>query len=382
MSVCFLRVALLFVLENTMTEHVGGYQPIEVHDPGVKEAAIFAVETITKVYHPAQLQRVLYAENKVINGIEYHLLLAVVPLPVFHVSKYDVIVRKSTQNMYTLVKYSTIPDYIPGGYSPVDINDPEVKDAAKYAISILGKLHGNNIALEKIVSAASQVVAGTNFHLVLEVKLDQQITKYDVTVFRSLFGSYELTSHHVSSPEPQTTGGFKTISAQDSGAKNAAKAAIEALSHSHKGLCLARIISAEVQVVAGLNYNLELELTIPPTTLVRARVSVFRSLSGDFKMTSYHPLENPPGGYIIADVNSQDVRDAAKFTVESINKLHSGAQKLELTKILSAETQVVAGLNIHLTLELNSGNVLIKFEATVFRTLNGEHKLVSHHVVV
>jgi hypothetical protein len=366
-----------------MTEqrNLGGYKPADLHDLAVKEAAHFAIECISKTYHPAQLQRILYAESQIVNGTNYHLVLAAVPLPAFHVSKYDVIVHKSLQNAFTLIRYYNISEYIPGGYSPIDINEPEVKDAAQFAMSSLSKLYPN-AGLVKIVSAASQVVAGVNFHLVLEVTIDARANKYDVTVFRSLFGTYELTSHRLSPPEPTILGGYKTISPNDSGAKSAAKASIDALANSYRGITLLKIISAEVQVVAGLNYHLELEIVTPLTTLPsKIDIVVYRSLSGDYKIVSYTPIDHEIGGYTQADVNSQDVKDAAKFTVDSLNKLHNGTQKLEVTKILAAETQVVAGTNYHLILDLSAGVSQSRFDVVVFKNTSGNFKLTSHHVV-
>jgi len=366
-----------------MTEqhNLGGYKPVDLHEAAIKEVAHFAIDSISKTYHPAQLQRILYAESQIVNGTNYHLILAAVPLPAFHVSKYDVIVHKSLQNAFTLTKYSIIPEYIPGGYSPIDINEPEVKDAAQFAMTSLSKLY-SNVGLVKIVSAASQIVAGVNYHLVLEVTIDTHASKYDVTVFRSLFGSYELTSHRLSTPEPIMVGGYKTISPNDSGAKSAAKAAIDALANSNRGISLLKIISSEVQVVAGLNYHLELEIITPLSTLpCKIDTVVFRSLSGEYKVLSFTPIEHEVGGYAQVDVTTQEVRDAAKFTVEALNKLHNGSQKLEVTKILAAESQVVSGMNYHLILDLSAGASQSRFDVIVYKNLSGNFKLTSHHVV-
>jgi len=361
---------------------LGGYTPVDVHDPGVKEAAYAATEIINKVHHQVQLQKILFAETQVVNGINYHLLLAVVTLPASHVTKYNVQIHKSLKNEYYLTRYHNIPEYIPGGYSPADINDAEVKDAAKFAIETLAKLY-NGATLVKITAAATQVVAGLNFYLVLEINIGGQSNKFDVTVFRSLFGSYELTSHHVSHPEPTQVGGFKTITPNDAGVKAAAKAAIEALDKQYKGMTLVRVSSAEVQVVSGINYHLVLDVANGPTALPsKYDIIIYRSLSGEYKLVSYHTLDPVPGGYTNADISDQGVKEAANFAVNTLNVINTGKQKLVLQKIISAEVQIVSGTNYHLILELTVGAITAaKFDVIVYKDLSNKYSLTCHHII-
>jgi hypothetical protein len=68
---------------------------------------------------------------------------------------------------------------MPGGWNNIAVTDPGVAKAADFAVQQLkqGKLL-------KVVSAQSQVVAGVNYSLVLEISpSDGAKNKYSVTVF-------------------------------------------------------------------------------------------------------------------------------------------------------------------------------------------------------
>jgi TPP-dependent indolepyruvate ferredoxin oxidoreductase alpha subunit len=68
---------------------------------------------------------------------------------------------------------------MPGGYSNVSVTDPQVQNVANFAATTI-----NNGKLARIVSAESQVVAGVNYKLILEV-VDQSgaLHNYKVIVF-------------------------------------------------------------------------------------------------------------------------------------------------------------------------------------------------------
>lgn len=56
----------------------------------------------------------------------------------------------------------------------------------------------------------------------------------------------------------------------------------------HEPLALKSIVSAERQVVAGLNYRLELDL-IKSNQPLRVRALIWRKLDGTMELTSWNP---------------------------------------------------------------------------------------------
>ena len=83
--------------------------------------------------------------------------------------------------------------HLAGGYTAQDVNDPEIIEVANKAIEILKK-ETSDIELVKIISAATQVVAGLNYRLVLEVKTNNQIEKWTLVLYRRFDNTYTLTS--------------------------------------------------------------------------------------------------------------------------------------------------------------------------------------------
>ena len=87
-----------------------------------------------------------------------------------------------------------------GNYRPVLVSDKEVVSAAKYAVKQIAKKEHAVIKLISVKQAESQVVAGRNYRLCLEVTIQQKGKKEKVTkniqavVFLNLKQKLELTS--------------------------------------------------------------------------------------------------------------------------------------------------------------------------------------------
>ncbi|XP_028755022.1 cysteine proteinase inhibitor 1-like [Neltuma alba] len=75
---------------------------------------------------------------------------------------------------------------IVGGWTPIkDLNDPHVTDIAKFAVSEYDKRSGAALKLDKVVKGETQVVAGTNYRLVLTAKAGSSAAsqKYEAVVW-------------------------------------------------------------------------------------------------------------------------------------------------------------------------------------------------------
>jgi hypothetical protein len=92
---------------------------------------------------------------------------------------------------------------IVGGYKTVSTDDPEVVEAAEFAVSERSEKNSVSLQLVSVERAERQVVAGTNFKLCLKVAIadeedDANETQdVQVVVFRSLQKEYSLKSWDV-----------------------------------------------------------------------------------------------------------------------------------------------------------------------------------------
>jgi hypothetical protein len=88
-----------------------------------------------------------------------------------------------------------------------------------------------------------------------------------------------------------------------------------------------------------------------------------------------------PGGKRKVDPSDAEVQAAVDFAVTSIASATNSMYKPKLQKVHRAEVQVVAGLNYYLTLEMKTDeNGRTSYhEVVVYRDLQGQHHLSSHH---
>lgn len=91
-------------------------------------------------------------------------------------------------------------DVIAGGYSPISKDDAGVKAAAKYAVKTQGKKMRATIKLVAVKQAETQVVAGQNYRLCMEVTIKPKGAKTAVTknvvaiVYKNLKQNLSLTN--------------------------------------------------------------------------------------------------------------------------------------------------------------------------------------------
>lgn len=79
------------------------------------------------------------------------------------------------------------------------------------------------------------------------------------------------------------------------------------------------------------------------------------------------------GGFSVVDVADTSVRSCAEFAVVQ----HDPSGKTTLDSIITAERQVVAGLNYRLSLIVRRGGAIERAIATVWVPLNGTRELTS-----
>jgi Aspartic acid proteinase inhibitor len=81
-----------------------------------------------------------------------------------------------------------------GGYQDAPKADPAIVAAAKAAVSERQQKEGGSITLVKIKRAETQLVAGVNYRLCLNVKANGKTQTATVVVNKTLDDKYSLTS--------------------------------------------------------------------------------------------------------------------------------------------------------------------------------------------
>jgi predicted RNA-binding protein associated with RNAse of E/G family len=156
---------------NTMRPMVGGYSHISVHAYAVENGGKFAAQQLG-----GELDKIIKAEQQLVAGHNYrmHILLK-------NKAEYEVVVYENSQGVQEMTSSKLLkpasaaaaqPSML-GGFSPVSSTDSQVQAAAHYASNSF------NSELVKIIKAEQQIVAGTNYHLVIELA---NKAVYDVVV--------------------------------------------------------------------------------------------------------------------------------------------------------------------------------------------------------
>lgn len=88
-----------------------------------------------------------------------------------------------------------------GGYKSISVNDSEVKAAADFAVQAKSEEQETDFSLESIEAAETQVVAGTNYRLCMQIYVPGEEEETDgvtmfvkAVVFRNLKKEFSLKS--------------------------------------------------------------------------------------------------------------------------------------------------------------------------------------------
>ena len=84
---------------------------------------------------------------------------------------------------------------MPGGWSEANPDDPNVQRAAQYAVT---DIFAENYLKYTVVDAYTQVVAGINYKLLVDVVMKDKTCTPENFIVYDHFGDYSVTSHSVS----------------------------------------------------------------------------------------------------------------------------------------------------------------------------------------
>jgi len=152
----------------------------------------------------------------------------------------------------------------PGGYTPAMVDAADVKRMAAFATSAISASNSGPVTLIRIRKAWKQVVSGTNYKLILELlnTYTGQVLQCEAIVFDQPWtNTLQLTSFTFFQKRErrEVPGGYVIRNVNDADVKEMARFAASIITHnSHPHLALIKILKAESQVVAGMNYRMAL----------------------------------------------------------------------------------------------------------------------------
>ena len=85
------------------------------------------------------------------------------------------------------------PSDRPGAWSHADPYDPDVQEAARFAVQTFAVQGKRRVLFKEVNQARQQVVAGLNLQMHIQVSVDAMARSASVTVWRHPDGRYSLT---------------------------------------------------------------------------------------------------------------------------------------------------------------------------------------------
>nr|XP_018901070.1 PREDICTED: uncharacterized protein LOC109033080 isoform X2 [Bemisia tabaci] len=268
-----------------------------------------------------------------------------------------------------------------GGWSAQSVDDSDVKRYAKLSLPTLEALPGSKgkLKLVEVISVHTQVVSGVLYSLELKVansKADAKICKVKVWV-QPWLNKEEVTDascENEASTKKKvfssgTPDGLKSVDVNNSDVQKYAQLSLSSLmSLAGSDLKLVKVVNAQQQVVSGMLYHLNLEITNSngESKLCKTKVWVKpkkeevtdascedkpssrrkRSRSDDdsedgdtVRLTPKNPLD-------------PEVQKSAKYSLSSLQKLSDFKDNLTLVEVMEAFAENVSGVIYHLKLKV------------------------------
>ena len=383
----------------------GGYRAIDVSDESLKNSASFATAAISKALNfvqPLTTLRIISAEKQVVNGFNYKMQLELEEdddltysikcdvvvynkrdqrtltqcsccgvswkpaVPTLTLAEKPVAVTPRAYSIANVAKdktrekiaYSFIPTTlstlpttsIVGGYNQVDVNDKSVKEMASFATTTVSKAvnSAKPFSVVRILSAKKQVVAGMNYDLQIELNDSKSnLIKCHVVVYdQSWTNTRRVTQCSCCGSSWSAASDQKTTLQHST---------VKTLTSKQSHIDVTSVSKSGEYSTANVN-----DKQSKKTTNSFVTTTVIKPLP-----TTAKPSIN--GGYTDVDVTDKSVKEMASFATTTVSKALNSVKPLSVVRILSAKTQVVAGMNYDLQIELKDGKSnLIKCHVIVY----------------
>ncbi|XP_060674300.1 cysteine proteinase inhibitor 1-like [Ziziphus jujuba] len=175
---CFLALLAVLVpfiaIAARSDSSVGAWQPLQsLKSPHLQEIRKFAVPQYNKQSgKDLNLEKAVKGETQIVAGINYRLVIEVKNGA--KSERYQELTSFAARSKSSAV----------GGWQPIrNLKDLHVQEIANFAVNVYNKESGKDLKLEKIVKGEAQIVYGTNYQLVIEVKNGTKSERYQLVIY-------------------------------------------------------------------------------------------------------------------------------------------------------------------------------------------------------
>lgn len=378
-------------------------------DPDVQKCLQFAALSIFHMSDPVNASRaqleVVRATRQIVAGIKYELAVRVTRAADDQTALFDAVVFVGLDGVMSLESLRKVRDFAPpqpptdGGRTPHDPRDPAVRQLVQDTLpAILTALSmdassASEYAVTEVVSCDTQVVSGLELYVTLKLSSvsESSSSSSPLVVSATIFlppgcqlstGSVDSSQARVVSARVLSLGGWSPVDPTTQVVRDSAALVLTSLSESGNQNCtLSRVLHAETQVVAGIKMRITLEVRSPAgDAFAVVQAVVFTDLSGTRSVQDLQVLQqwqqSAMGSWRPAgDQQMDQVKYALSVATQGLARagVLRGDSQADDVQLLSAETQLVAGLNIRLHLSVQG----LGYTVTVFHSLQDEWAVTS-----
>ncbi|XP_028199116.1 multicystatin-like [Glycine soja] len=267
-----------------------------------------------------------------------------------------------------------------GGFTDITgaQNSIDIENLARFAVDEHNKKENAVLEFVRVISAKKQVVSGTLYYITLEA--NDGVTKkvYETKVLEKPWLNIKevqefkpITKREMATEtKVQELGGITDVhgAANSVEINNLARFAVEEQNKRENSVLeFVRVISAQQQVVSGVNYYITLEAKDGEIkNEYEAKVWVREWLNSK-ELLEFKPVNvssTPIGGITDVTANSLEIDILARFAVDQHNKKENA--NLEFVGVIRAKQQVVEGFIYYITLEAKDGETKNVYETKVW----------------
>ncbi|XP_046351315.2 multicystatin-like isoform X1 [Haliotis rufescens] len=382
---------VLVVLPLATSQLIGGPVAVDVNRDDIQQMASFALTQLnTLLGSQNTLVSVVDAKTQVVSGVNYLLTIEIQNGQQTQICTVTIWSRawlndkRVTHHACTTRSKRAV---LVGAPTSVDVNRTDIQRMATFAVTTLNGLQGAQNSLDQVISAKTQVVAGTNYILKIRLIDGTQTQICDLTIWDQPWTHMTKLTHHSCTTATKRNG-------MPGGLTNVDVNSLEVLNISNFALgkinglqgaqnSMEQIISAKTQVVAGVNYVLAIRIKEGDKTQI-CNVKVWsQPWLNKLEMTQHSCTQVTKralgllGGVTAVDVNSAEIKEVANFAVTEINGLQG--EQNSLVKVVNARKQIVSGINYILTLSLQNGDKTQMCEVRIWYQSWTNTKKVTEH---
>ncbi|XP_041355107.1 multicystatin-like [Gigantopelta aegis] len=254
----------------------------------------------------------------------------------------------------------------PGGVVPIDVTGMDTLAAANEALTLLNSKENTERQLNKILSASVQVVDGLKYVFTVDVKTGDRDEICRLTIVKQAWLNFSRLTHSeckarqvvaVEAADSAVVGGAKSVDTTREDVVAMAENALSKLNAKEDtSRTLNKIVSAKIQVVAGIKYVFTTDVQNGNVNEVCQLTILVKAWLSEITLTDHQcgpkTRRSVIGGLEAVHINDVGLQKSIEFAVHTLNAKSNSLHMSVPMAISNIKQQIVAGVKYEFTMKL------------------------------